>query len=60
MTPVLADPGASAYVRAIALFDGNDADELAEARAQWKQLKEQGLPLTYWRQSETGRWEKKA
>jgi DNA polymerase-3 subunit chi len=56
--PALAEPGAGAYVRAIALFDGNSEEALAEARGQWKQLKEQGAALTYWRQSEAGRWEK--
>ncbi len=28
--------------------------------AQWKQLKERGFALAYWRQSEAGRWEKQA
>lgn len=55
----VAEPGA-AYVRAIAVFDGANEDELAGARAQWKELKAQGFALTYWQQSETGRWEKKA
>ena len=51
---------ASAYERAILLFDGNDADQFDAARAQWKRLKEQGLGLTYWQQNERGGWEKKA
>ena len=50
----------SPYARAIALFDGNDADELACARVQWKQLKESGFAATYWQQDGSGRWEKKA
>lgn len=44
----------------ILLFDGNDADQLHAVRAQWKALKEQGAALVYWRQSETGQWEKRA
>jgi DNA polymerase III subunit chi len=51
---------ASNYERIILLFDGNDADQLENARAQWKRLKEAGLPLAYWQQKEGGGWEKKA
>lgn len=38
MAPALAEAGA-AYARAVALFDGSNAEELAAARAQWKKLK---------------------
>ncbi|PNG24475.1 DNA polymerase III subunit chi [Methylocella silvestris] len=48
------------YERALAAFNGNDEDELLAARAQWKQLKDQGFALSYWQQNEAGRWEKKA
>jgi DNA polymerase-3 subunit chi len=51
---------ARACARAIVAFDGNDEGELAAARLQWKQLKERGFELAYWRQSEAGRWEKQA
>ena len=57
--PALAGDGAR-YARAMALFDGANAEELAIARSQWKELKEQGFALTYWQQREGGRWEKKA
>ncbi|HEY0146038.1 MAG TPA: DNA polymerase III subunit chi, partial [Methylovirgula sp.] len=50
----------AAYERAILLFDGNDSDQVGAARAQWKILKEQGVPITYWQQNERGGWEKKA
>jgi DNA polymerase III subunit chi len=50
----------SACEHTILLFDGNDADQLAAARAQWKALKDRGLELTYWRQGERGQWEKRA
>ena len=59
MAPALAQPGA-AYARAIALFDGNNEDELLHARAEWKEVKERGFAAAYWQQSENGRWEKKA
>lgn len=48
------------YERAILLFDGNDDDELAFARAQWTELKANGFTLAYWQQGERGGWEKKA
>lgn len=48
------------YERTILLFDGNDAQGLAEARAQWKALKAAGHALAYWRQSDAGGWEKQA
>lgn len=59
MTRALAEPGA-AYARAIALFDGNNEEELTLARDQWKQLKDLGFALTYWQQGANGRWEKKS
>jgi DNA polymerase-3 subunit chi len=49
---------AAACERAIVAFDGANEDELATARRQWKDLKEQGFALTYWKQSDAGRWEK--
>ena len=59
MAPALAEAGA-AYARAVALFDGNDAEELAAARAQWKGLKDLGFALTYWQQTASGRWDMKS
>lgn len=48
------------YERVILMFDGNDADQLDAARAQWKKLKDKGFGLTYWQQKPGGGWEKKA
>ncbi|MGH6858135.1 MAG: DNA polymerase III subunit chi [Methylocella sp.] len=59
MAPALAEAGV-AYARAVALFDGNNAEELAAARAQWKELKDLGFALTYWQQAANGRWEMKS
>ncbi|HEY7383256.1 MAG TPA: DNA polymerase III subunit chi [Beijerinckiaceae bacterium] len=50
----------SAYQRLVLLFDGNDEDALAAARAQWKAVKSAGHEATYWQQDSRGRWEKKA
>ncbi len=48
------------YARAVYIFDGRDDNALSTARAAWKQVKAAGFAATYWQQSETGRWEKKA
>jgi DNA polymerase III subunit chi len=46
------------YERLMLLFDGNDAEALAAARAQWADLKARGHAVSYWQQSAEGRWEK--
>jgi DNA polymerase IIIc chi subunit len=51
---------AAAYQRLVLLFDGNDEDALAAARADWKRVKAAGHEATYWQQDTRGRWEKKA
>jgi DNA polymerase-3 subunit chi len=48
------------YARVVYLFDGGDGEACAKARAQWKAAKAGGFTVTYWQQSEKGRWEKKA
>lgn len=48
------------YERCVTLFDGRDEAALAEARRRWKQYKAEGLSISYWRQNESGRWEKQA
>ncbi len=50
---------ADACERIIVIFDGNDTEQLGNARAEWKALKDRGFALTYWRQGEHG-WEKRA
>jgi len=49
----------SGLVRLVYLFDGNDDEAVAKARAQWTAAKEAGCPVTYWQQSAAGKWEKK-
>ena len=51
---------ASPYQRLMLLFDGDDAEALGAARAEWKKAKTAGLDAAYWQQDENGRWEKKA
>ncbi|MGK6312770.1 DNA polymerase III subunit chi [Neorhizobium sp. DT-125] len=53
-------PPVADYERIVFMFDGYDAAQLEGARAQWKRLKGEGHALTYWQQSEEGRWVKKA
>lgn len=53
-------PAAADYERIVFMFDGYDQEQLEGARAQWKKLKGEGHNLTYWQQTQEGRWEKKA
>jgi DNA polymerase-3 subunit chi len=48
------------YQRVVMLFDGNDPEAVAKARESWRAIKADGHEVTYWQQSERGRWEKKA
>lgn len=50
----------ASYARLVYLFDGHDETALALARTEWKRAKGAGCDVTYWQQSESGRWEKKA
>ena len=56
--PVPAD--AASYQRIVLLFDGEDDDAVAAARAQWSDAKAKGFEATYWQPDEQGRWAKKA
>jgi DNA polymerase-3 subunit chi len=58
IAPILARN--EAYERLMLLFDGNDAEALSAARAQWSELKAGGHTLAYYQQTEDGRWEKRA
>ena len=48
------------YELCATLFDGRDESAVAAARDRWRRLKETGHELTYWRQDDSGRWEKQA
>ncbi len=56
--PVPADAGA--YQRIVLLFDGEDEDAVAAARANWAEAKAKGFDATYWQSDDSGRWVKKA
>lgn len=46
------------FVRIVCIFDGHDAEATGKARSQWKAAQAAGCTVTYWRQTESGRWEK--
>ena len=48
------------FERCLVLFDGRDEAAVAAARRRWSELKGRDLPVSYWRQSGEGRWEKQA
>ena len=52
------DPDDQTFDPVVRLFDGRDEDAVAEARLEWKRLKDQGWSLGYWREGESGTWEK--
>ncbi|HMN36659.1 MAG TPA: DNA polymerase III subunit chi [Hyphomicrobium sp.] len=47
------------FVRVVYLFDGGDPEALAIARSQWTAARQAGCAVTYWQQTEDGRWERK-
>jgi DNA polymerase-3 subunit chi len=54
--PVPAD--ASAYQRIVLIFDGEDPEAVAAARACWSEGKAKGFEVTYWQADERGRWQR--
>jgi DNA polymerase III subunit chi len=50
-------PEDDAFEEVLFLFDGRDAGAVAEARARWKVLRDEGQTLSYWREADNG-WER--
>lgn len=48
------------FERCFVVFDGKSDQAVQLARGQWKTFKDAGHDLTYWQQTDTGGWEKKA
>lgn len=46
------------YQRIVLLFDGEDEDAVAAARARWTEAKAAGHEATYWQPDEQGRWKR--
>lgn len=56
-----ADPGdISGFERASIMFDGRDEAAVVHARLQWKTAKDGGHDVSYWKETDAGRWEKQA
>ena len=53
-------PDLSTYQRGIYIFDGHNANDIAQARERWKIEKDSGNDVTYWQQNPQGGWDKKA
>ncbi|MGE3148667.1 MAG: DNA polymerase III subunit chi [Pseudorhodoplanes sp.] len=51
---------AESYQRLVLLFDGEDDEAVAAARAHWAAAKARDFDATYWQPDEQGRWVKKA
>ncbi|WP_196793552.1 DNA polymerase III subunit chi [Bartonella tamiae] len=47
------------YQRLVVMFEGDDHDLVRLTREHWKHYRDQNHTLTYWQQTENGRWEKK-
>jgi DNA polymerase-3 subunit chi len=48
----------ASLARVVLLFDGRDAEALAQARAAWKDAKAPGHDVTYWKETPGGKFEK--
>ncbi|MGY6532004.1 DNA polymerase III subunit chi [Glycocaulis sp.] len=54
-----AEPGnLEDWERVIIMFEDADAAGKAQARDLWSASKKSGIPVSYWKQNEQGRWEK--
>ena len=53
-----ADPLPEGIERVLIMFDGQDENAVAGARAHWKLYQGQGEKLVYWQQTERGGWNK--
>lgn len=51
-------PDVKTFKRCLDIFNGHDDDAVLQARKRWVHYKDLGCVLTYWKQSESGRWEK--
>jgi DNA polymerase-3 subunit chi len=47
------------YERMVLVFNGDDPDAVAAARAAWKDSKSRGFEVTYWQPDERGRWQRR-
>ena len=48
------------FKRCVDLFDGRDPAAVEAARSRWRSAVKAGHEVTYWQQTESGKWEKRA
>lgn len=60
LTQGMIEEDLSPYDLCCEILDGHDAAAINAARKRWKTYKDQNFKVTYWLQSETGKWENKA
>lgn len=48
------------YARCLEIFDGGDPEAVSRARERWRTYKDAGHNVTYYQQTDTGGWAKKA
>jgi len=48
----------NAFDLVVLMFDGRHEAALAQARDEWRRLKDQGRTISYWRESDEGGWER--
>jgi DNA polymerase-3 subunit chi len=53
-------PSLGEFTRIVVLFEGRDRGALDAARAAWRNAKEAGHDVAYWKESPSGKWEKQA
>ena len=53
-----AAPQLVGFLRIVLLFDGRDPEALSTSQTAWRNAKEAGHDVTYWKESESGKWEK--
>ncbi|WP_454618705.1 DNA polymerase III subunit chi [Bradyrhizobium cenepequi] len=47
------------YERVVLVFNGDDAEAVAAARASWTACRARGFEVTYWQTDERGRWQRR-
>ena len=50
---------AETYERVVLVFNGEDEEAVAAARAAWSHCKARGLDATYWQTDDRGRWQRR-
>lgn len=60
LMPGAATDGAENFALCCQLLNGADEAQISDARSLWKTWKEAGHTITYWQQSDQGKWEQKA